>query len=143
MLIRCVSLFICPFRRGAVSAPKKGGIRRRSVARVGGASGVAPAAVGIDLRLAPAGAPVGPLRRAHLAIPLGINLPQAGFLAWAHFPCAWDAKQRIGGQGVFLALQRAVDALLLLEQGVPLCAILVAEFFSTVMRIYKGIEVGG
>ena len=53
MLIRCVNLFICPFRR-------------RSAARFGGAIGVAPAAAGIDLRLAPAGAPVGPLRLAHL-----------------------------------------------------------------------------
>ena len=113
------------------------------VARVGGAFGVVPADFGTDLRLAPARAPAGPERLAHLAGRFGINLPQALLLAWAHLLCAGGAKQRQRGQGVLLAIYPAVGALLLAEDVLPQCGILVAEFFSTVMSIYKGIEVGG
>ena len=68
---------------------------------------------------------------------------QALLLACAHVLCADGAKQRIRRQGLFLALIPAVLALLLVEQLVPQFLILVAEFFSTVMSIYKDIEVGG
>ena len=116
---------------------------RPLVARVGGAFGVAPADIGTDHRLAPARAPAGPERLAHLAGRFGINLPQALLLAWAHLLRAGGAKQRQRGQGVLLAIYPAVGALLLAEDVLPQCGILVAEFFSTVMSIYKGIEVGG